>query len=53
MLVRSEIAATKTDSVDIWIRERRELFDFYLANCRMVSVISECPAKKALRETKI
>ena len=39
MLVRSEIAATKTDSEDIWIREQREVFDFYLCNYRMVSVI--------------
>ena len=46
MLVRSEIAATKTDSEDIWIRGLRELFDFYLCNYRMVSVIAKDEAKK-------
>ena len=48
MLVRSEIAATKTDSEDIWIRGLRELFDFYLCNCRMVSVIVKDEAQKTM-----
>ena len=33
MLVRSKIAATKTYSMDIWIRE---LSDFYLVYCKNI-----------------